>query len=384
MMMIIAGIFLGLALLYVVMILLFTAGWMRLEKFPGSSANPSARVTLIIPARNEERNILHCLDDILTQDFTRHLMEVIVVDDNSSDNTVAHVNRFISENPGLDLRIIRLDEYPGKKAGKKEAISLAIANSSGELIITTDADVKVGPSWISAICSYYEKFRPKMILGPVGFHHESSLFEHFQCLEFFGLMGVTGGSCAAGIPVMCNGANLAYERKAFDAVSGFSDNMGFSSGDDVFLMLKIRKEFGRKAIRFIRSEKCVVLTDAQPDLRSFFNQRLRWVSKSSGYKNFSILAVSMITYLFNLSLLAGIMIGIFRPPFLIFLLGLLVLKTAVEFPLVALTARFFRKTKYLHWFPLLQILNIIYVTLAGFFGNFLSFEWKGRKIRSRE
>jgi cellulose synthase/poly-beta-1,6-N-acetylglucosamine synthase-like glycosyltransferase len=363
---------------YFTFIICFTVGWMK----PGGSGNSTGlttRISLLIPARNEEENILNCLDDIVKQDYPTHLLEVIIADDHSTDKTALMVSEFIRSHPDIPFRLLQDPGADPFRANKKQLIEFAIAHSTGDLIITTDADIHAEASWISSLAAYYETNRPKMILGPVSFHHEKSLFSKVQSLEFLGLMGVTGGSCRIGRPLMCNGANLAYERTAFNSVGGFKDNLGYSSGDDVFLMLKIKNHFGAASVRFLKSAEAIVRTEAKISFHDFIQQRLRWVSKNKGLKDGFLLVVAVITWLFNASLLVAIIGGFYQSPFFCLALILFLLKLGVEFPLLLMTSRWFGKTKFLVYYPFAQVLNIFYVAVIGFLGNFLPYKWKGRK-----
>jgi cellulose synthase/poly-beta-1,6-N-acetylglucosamine synthase-like glycosyltransferase len=366
------------SLLYFAVIVTFTVGWMKLEE-PVKRSGLTTKVSLVLAARNEEATILSCLHDIEKQDYPSHLLEVIIVDDCSFDNTRRVVTDFIQSIPGNHFRLFKNPETDPSQANKKQAIDYAVSQSTGDLIITSDADTLFESGRVSAIVDFYESSGAKMILGPVVFHHGNSFFERVQTLEFLGLMGVTGGSCRSGWPVMCNGANLAYERTAFTSVGGYQGNMEYRSGDDVFLMVKIRKAFGPGAIQFLKSPEAVVVTEAKGTIREFVQQRLRWVSKSKGIKDAGILSVALVTWLFNASLLAGIIAGFFNENLLWLPLIVLAAKMAVEFPLLLMTARWFRRTKFLLYYPVAQLLNIFYVVFIGLLGNFLPYKWKGRK-----
>jgi cellulose synthase/poly-beta-1,6-N-acetylglucosamine synthase-like glycosyltransferase len=382
-MMIVASIFILILFLYTWVILFFTGGWLKMARQNVMNGDVRIRVSVIIAARNEEQAILPCLLDIAAQDYPRELIEVIVVDDDSTDNTNRVVNDFIRPGSMGDIHIHLLKTDGRGNGSKKQAIAYGISRSSGDLIITTDADTRRGSRWISAIAGFYGRYRPKMILGPVAFHHESSIFMQFQSVEFLGLMGATAGSCGAGVPVLCNGANLAYERTAFLESGGFDNNLGFASGDDIFLMLRFRKRYGTGAIRYLGSREAIVATDAKPTLHEFLRQRIRWVSKSKGYKDAWLIFVSIITYLASFEFIPGIVIGIFFPRFFLFLIALFLVKSLAELPLVWMTARFFGKTRYLAWFPVVQVLNIIYVSVIGALGNVLPYRWKGRIVSGR-
>lgn len=369
------------AVLYLAMILTFTTGLRRLKKTPPAKKPFTTRVTLVIPARNEEDTIENCLKNITGQDYPLSLLEVLVVDDQSTDDTAGTVLQFIRVLPGFPLRLLRIE--PGKtgRGSKKSAIGLAVAGASGELIITTDADTLHGKAWISSIVGYYEAFHPVMILGPVAFHLESSLLKRFQSLEFVGLMAATAGACGVSFPVMCNGANLAYQRRAFLEAGGYGRDVKFPSGDDLFLMSRFRERYGSRSVHFLLSGEAVVRTEARSSLADFFHQRIRWISKNKQYRDPRVISVAILTYLFNLAILAGFLWGIFDRWILAAGTILLLAKMIFEFPAVFFMAAFFRKKRLLKWFPAVQILNIPYVVFLGVLGLFLPYEWKGRKFR---
>jgi cellulose synthase/poly-beta-1,6-N-acetylglucosamine synthase-like glycosyltransferase len=374
-------IFLVPAVLYFIMIIVFTAGFRRLENPPEETDSFSTRVTVIVPVRNEENTIASCLEGLIRQDLPAGLLEIIIADDRSDDRTADVVKKFIQDHPSFPIRLIGYEPGNERNSSKKAVISRAVNQSTGTLIVTTDADTFRGPQWLPEIVRYYEAYHPGMILGPVAFGHEKSPAEKMQSLEFAGLMGATAGTCGMGIPVMCNGANLAYERKVFLEAGGYHSNMKYPSGDDLFLMSAIRKKYGKHAVQFLWSEKAIVTTGTEPTFRGFLNQRIRWVSKSRGYRDARILSVALLTYLVNLVLLGGLIAGIFDRSLLLFTIILVVAKGAFELPLVFYTLDFLGKRHLLFWYPLVQLIDIVYVTVIGILGLFLPYRWKGRKIK---
>ena len=333
---------------------------------------PSTRVTVIIPARNEEDRIEGCLNGLLIQDYPMELLEIILVDDVSDDRTGEVIEAFIRNHPGLPLKCLKTEGPPSKKAASANAILAC----SGTLIITSDADALPGPGWITSMVRFYESAHPQMIIGPVAFTGEKNFFDGIQSLEFMGLIGATAGSALAGFPLMCNGANLAYEKKAFLEVSGFSGNENYASGDDQFLMMKIRKQFGKKSVRFLFDREAIIETRPAATFRAFFHQRLRWVSKSKGYTDKKVLLVAVVTYLANLLIVAGMLIPDVRNlAFLLF--GI---KILLDFIPVAVMSWFFSKKRWLFLYPVAAILNPFYTIAIGLLGTFLSYEWKGRKV----
>jgi cellulose synthase/poly-beta-1,6-N-acetylglucosamine synthase-like glycosyltransferase len=367
-----------LGLLYVLIIGLYTIGWFRLIDYVPESQKFKTRISVIIPARNEQENILKLLTDLKTQDYPISLYEIIVVDDNSTDNTALLVESFIHKNKDYPIHLIKIHEDKLETAYKKKAINTAINNSKGELIITTDADCRIRKQWLSTFAGLYEKYKPKMIVGPVIFHNEKSLFEKMQTIEFLSLIAITGGAIKIGKPVMCNGANLAYERQAFYDVGEFSED-NFSSGDDVFLLLKIRKQFGNKSVRFLKNTNALVFTEAKKTIGEFYHQRVRWASKNKGY-DAGILFVSVTVYLTNLLILTGLLSGFLIIPLLLPSLIAFVAKAIIDLPIILGIIKFVdRKNLIFYSFPL-ALLYPLYIVIIGALGILGNYNWKGRKV----
>lgn len=371
---------------YIVLMGVITYGLLRIfriNRTPFYVYSPFAlpKVSVIIPSRNESQNILNCLDDLLVQDYSLDLLEIIVSDDFSEDKTVSLVQAFIRQHPGLPVSVIACKGFPPDESGKKNALTRAISMASGDVILTTDADTHHGPSWISAMAKAFQDGQVHMVLGPVAFYHEQNFLQKIQSLEFMGLMGTTAGAVHLRIPLMCNGANLAYRRTAFFSVGGFEGNMQFASGDDVFMMSRIHQMFGSKSIGFTLDSRAVVYTEAEFSLPAFIRQRLRWVSKSKGYKGKVLIFVSLLTWLTHFFLLSGILIGFFHPFILIVSMGLWIMKILAEYPVVWLMARFFNKKAWLEYYFPAQLFQLVYVVLIGIAGNIFSYTWKGRKVK---
>ena len=339
---------------------------------------PTRLVSVIIPVRNEEDNIIRLLEGMLSQDFPAASLEVIVADDYSEDATMFLAGSFADRHPGFPLKLLySLPEEP-TAAGKKRAIERAVAMAKGEILLLTDADTGRGPGWISSMVSCFSLPGIQMVLGPVYFIMETNLLQKIQSLEFMGLMGSTAGSAALGYPVMCNGANLAYTRDAFFQTGGFSGNITYNSGDDQFMMSAVRKHFGKGSVFFNPDPLSRVSTRPEPSLAGFLNQRIRWVSKSRGYRDRAVISVGAVTWSTHFLLLAGMLSGFFFPGFFFFSLFLWLVKIVVEFPMVWLMIRYFGKKELTGYYFIAQVFQLLYVPLAGILGLFLPYRWKGR------
>jgi cellulose synthase/poly-beta-1,6-N-acetylglucosamine synthase-like glycosyltransferase len=182
---------------------------------------------------------------------------------------------------------------------------------------------------------------------------------------------------------MCNGANLAYEKKAFNEVQGFRDIDDIPSGDDMLLMYKIYKKYPDQVF-FLKNKNAVVATKPEATWSGFVNQRVRWASKADKYDDKRIFWTLLLVYVLNL-LFAVLLIACFwNKSYLILLFVLILLKLAIEYPFVKSAATFFNQQRLMTYFPLMQPLHIIYTIAIGWLGKFGSYQWKGRKVVSHK
>jgi len=365
-------------LVYAAIITAVSIGWWKLKVFKNSHTKIQIKISVIVAVRNEAANIGSLLRSLLQQDYPPDLFEIIIVDDHSTDETKSIFSEIAAnQETGTVLKILTLGQQDG--FGKKAALSRGIKSSTGELIVITDADCTANSSWISTIAAYYNQYKPQMILGPVQMADNGSVFGKLQSLEFISLISTAAGSCSAGFPLLANGANIAFTRQAFESCGGFSGHMEFPSGDDMFLMMSIKKEFGSGSIRFLKSAEVIVKTTAIKGLIPFLQQRMRWVSKSKGYTDPVLIATSILVYMVNaVLLLSGISAFIFPGFYKIFLLIYLA-KMVIDFPLMISFARFQKSVALLWLFPFMEILNAAYTVFIGIVGNSWKYEWKGRR-----
>jgi glycosyltransferase involved in cell wall biosynthesis len=317
---------------------------------------PSVFVSVIIPCLDEEKNLYSVLSDISAQDYSPELYELIIVDDNSSDMTFSVASGF------RGIRNLRVYKNLGR--GKKQAIRTGVALSTGSLVITSDADCRMGKSWIRTVASSYEKKRPDLIICPVVLKGMRGFFHRFQELEFLGLQGVTAGCAVAGNPVMCNGANLAFNKGSYTRHSeDLHDEL--ISGDDVFLLHCIKKDHPDK-ILWLESENAIVATLTSATIGSFIRQRARWISKAGSYTDSGtkvIAIVTLITILLQVSLLIA---GIFDPIFLPVFLAVFLLKSIPDYMILKNTTARYGKKNLMRWFFFSQFIYPFYVVTVLF------------------
>ena len=365
-------------LCYALLITAISAGWFKLNDFEISEQKHHVKISIIVAVRNEVSAIGSLLESLLKQDYPPEHFEIIIVDDHSTDETKRRFEEITSKLKGIpNLKFISLELDGG--FGKKAALNQGIKLSNGELIVITDADCTAGSSWISTIAAFYDRHKPHMILGAVQMTDGGNFFGKLQSLEFMSLISSAAGSCSAGFPLLANGANIAFTRQAFESCGGFSGHLEFPSGDDMFLMMSIKKKFGAGSIRFLKSADAIVKTTAIKGIKPFLQQRMRWVSKSKGYTDPVLIATSILVYMVNAVLLiSGISALIFPGFYKIFLLVYLA-KMIIDFPLMLSFARFQKSGALLWLFPFMELLNAVYTVFIGIIGNIGKYEWKGRR-----
>ncbi len=358
---------------YVLALLVFTRGWRTIKIVNYSLTKADIKVSIIVAARNEELNIGKTIDDILKQDYSSEAFELIVIDDHSTDNTAEIVSAYPT------VKLISLNEPQGLNSYKKKAIQTAIATAQGDLIITTDADCRMGPQWLSTIVAYYENTGCKLISSPVAYYNEKSNFEKMQSLEFAYLIGLGASTIGLKKPSTCNGANLAYEKRTFFEVGGFTGIDDLASGDDELLLHKIAAVHPDK-IGFLKNEDAVVYTEAKTTLAEFIQQRKRWASKSTKYKNKWMILLGVGVWLYNLSMVANALFALFVPAYSVVVLAQLLSKILFEGVFMHKVMSFFNRSKLLWWLPLVSVLHIVYIIYIGIAGNSGKYTWKGRSV----
>jgi cellulose synthase/poly-beta-1,6-N-acetylglucosamine synthase-like glycosyltransferase len=371
--MILPAIVILLTLCYSLLIFYYWQAWKNVSGFHNTPAIPQTQISIIIPARNEEKNIKALLVSILDQSYPKELFEIIVVDDDSSDSTAAIVSQY------SQVRLIQLTER-NSNAYKKKAIETGIHAAKGALIVTTDADCTVGKEWLSQIAQFKQEKDSVFIAAPVRLSYNSSILELFQALDFLVLQGITAASVNKGIHSMCNGANLAYEKQSFYDVDGFSGIDKIASGDDLLLMHKIKEKYPDR-VHYLKSKETIVTSQPMKTWKEFLNQRIRWASKAFYYKDKRVFGALVLVYLFNLSFLALLVAGFFNYWYWVGLIGLWLVKTIVELSFVSAVAKFYGYSALMKYFFFFQPLHITYTIIAGLFGQFGKYEWKGRRVK---
>jgi len=370
-------IFLVIIGLYCATLLFFFAG---LFKKGGRQSALKPFVSIVIPAKNEAKNIVNILNNLSQQTYPEDLFEVIVVDDKSQDYTATIVNDFMGNISNLQL--LSTAGVESSLRYKKHPLNLGIRKSQGEILLLTDADCTVSSNWIAAMVSSFTE-NVGMVIGYSEASPVRTITQKLEALDFLMLLSAARGSAALGDPYACTGQNLAYRRQAFDAVEGFSAFASQVGGDDTLLMQQIKRQTSWEIV-FSPDPDSFVKSTPQETAWGFITQRIRWATDTlQVWKTDPLFfGIIVVTFLANLlSLTFPFML--FNNPLLIPIVCYgLCAKFAVEGAVMLKGTSFFNRQElrsvYLLWF-LLQIPYITFMGLLSFFGNFLP--WGGKQNR---
>ncbi len=359
------------AIVYILIITLVVTGINRNRQMP---LGPDQEfVTIIIPARNEESSLHECLNALVDQHFPKEKTQIFVVDDFSSDQTLAIAKDYSKQHS--HITVIQRKKDTSGLTPKKSAIAQGIAASKNEIIMNTDADCYPHPDWIKSITKYF-----KQNVGAVSswlvVQTDHRLLSFIESIDSFSYVLIGAAAIGWGKPLLANGANFSYRKILFNRINGFDGIGKFGSGDDDLLLQKMVNDTDYK-ICFAPDPEAAVRTRPCRTIKQFIKQRTRWASKTSAYYNtLGWLWIPIIGYLCLLIFSPLILFA--WPHFFLPLMTLWITKFTADFIIHAhFRTRLGLKTPLL-CFILAEILQIIYLPIVSLWGIGGRFEWKGR------
>ena len=364
--------FLIIAILYILLLGGLVFGYQKIPLFFSQKNNPQTGFSVIVPFRNEATNLPRLLQTLKNLKYPADLFEIIFVNDNSEDTSVAIIETYITENQLISWKVINSQQQ--SQSPKKDAITTGISVSRFPWIVCTDADCEVPLLWLHTFDVFIQQNPAVLIAGPVQFVAvKKSLLHQLQIQESIILNSVTVGAFGCNQPFMCNGANLAYLISAFEEIGGFSGNNHISSGDDVFLLQKMKNQFPER-VKYLKSSEAIVLTPTENSWKKVLSQRIRWAAKTPAYSAVFPKVLGIITLLMNLSVYISLLLLPDWRWFVVLFLSKIITDSFLLFP----NARLFKTRIFLHTYLLNSLLYPLWMFMV-FCGTFLiKTQWKGR------
>ena len=350
---------------YFIQSVLFVIG--AAKRFPKIKEEDLPSATVIVAARNEEENILNCLESLEHLEYPEGKLEIIIVDDKSTDSTGKIIDDFIAGKEKFK-KIVTKKEI-GMLKGKTNALANALDIAEGEIILTTDADCKVHPSWAKTVASYYQKD-----IGAVnGFttQNASNGFSGMQAIDFIYLLTVASGTINLKKPISCIGNNMSYRKQAYEEVGGY-ENLPFSVTEDFNLLFSIYK-LGKYKIILPLDSNTLITSKPCTNFKDLYHQKKRWSVGGLGvpFRGYIVMAWGFLT---NLGIL---LTPLFFSPVWLYLA---VFKIAIDFFVLYPVHKQLGISRNLKYFLYFQIYYTLYVIAIPFvLAAGRKVKWKGRE-----
>ena len=351
---------------YLAFIVFLISGLFRHNTLAISNVKTLPFISIIIAARNEEDNLPFLIEDLVNQEYPLDKFEIIIINDRSSDSTPAILNN-AAKNYSL-IKIINIENKSESMTPKKNALSKGINIAKGEIILSTDADCRLGKLWASSM-AYSLINKNGIIIGYSEILESSgTFFEKYQRLDFLAILIANAGAGGWNYYWSGTGQNLAYFKKDFININGFDPVKHDISGDDMYLVQAI----SRLKNGYIHIDpNSYVKTHAMRTIKEFINQRIRWSSNSKkNIQNQPLFFLFLfVSFMENMLILLSF---IFLKPWLLFF----IIKFLSDALIIFLGAKLFNRKINIETFLIWAILQPIYIPIIGLLGLKERFSWK--------
>lgn len=371
-------------LLYIMYIENFRSGLARIKNDLFNIKNDDLpKVTVIIPARNEEKFIAATINSVLNQNYPETLLDIVAVNDRSTDTTPVIMDNLARLNK--NLRVIHINEVSKNISPKKNAILTAVRSTENEIIITTDGDCLHDRNWVRSMISPILNDKNEnvgIVAGLTVFDKpDMDLFEeiwqNMQFIDYISHSLIAAGSIGNGRAFTANGSNLLITKSLYQKEEN-SLRSELASGDDFFIIQAAQESNYR--LRFVCNRESIVKSYPADSFKGLIDQRSRWASKASYASDF-VLYFALNTFVFYAGILTAVFLTSFGRMSPWILLVLLIMKLIPEtLFLVYGFGKFGLDFKLRYYIPL-QLFHIPFNLFAAIKGKYFGFEWKGVKYR---
>ena len=346
--------------LYTLFVISCITAWIRYKPQINESVGIEPSLSLVVCCKNEATALPRLLSSIAVQ--IDDIDEIIFASDHSTDTTFDILQEFALRH--RNIKVFQTDGY-----GKKNALREAIARSTSQYILCTDADCVLGRHYFELVRRCLSTDQVDLMIGGVKYIDNHTLFGRFQALEFSSLAATTMCATLGKFPIMCNGANLAFSRRIWDKAQNRLVEAE-ASGDDIFLLHYIKKIKSR--VVYLKDIDGFVETLSADTLHAFYNQRKRWTSKIRSYTDVQTIFVALLVALTSIAMAISMMATIFDSKFILLWVIKLVIDSALLIPFLL-----FSQQRYLiGYIPFLSVIYPFYIIMTVLGGLFGKFRWK--------
>ncbi|MFV5703734.1 glycosyltransferase [Flavobacterium sp. XS2P12] len=327
-------------------------------------------ISVIVCAKNEEENVANFIPLLAEQNYPD--FEIVLIDDASSDNTLAIFEGFEKQYP--NVRLVKVENNEAFWGNKKYALTLGIKSAKKEYLLFTDADCyPTSKDWITAMSSQFT-MQKTIVLGygkykkiPNSFLNKIIRFETLlTAIQYFSWAKI-------GHPYMGVGRNLAYKKETFFNVNGFIEHMQIRSGDDD---LFINQAANAKNTTIAYTPESFTLSKPKTTFKDWFTQKRRHIATANYYKPLDKLQLGAFYCSQLLFILLPIILLSFQFQWIL-VLSLIALRYLVAWIVVGFSAGKLKENDIKFWFPLVEI-ALIFTQINIFITNIFSkpVHWK--------
>jgi cellulose synthase/poly-beta-1,6-N-acetylglucosamine synthase-like glycosyltransferase len=260
-------IFLVAVSIYFIIIILFSLGLKKKYSLINYEELPFA--SIVVAARNEEKNIAQCLVSLNKLTYPEGKLEIIIVDDFSEDSTGKIIDEYIKDKP--QFKKITPDNN-SLLIGKVNAVASAINIAVGEIILLTDADCEVNPSWAATLASYYGN--DVGVVNGFTIINSNSIFSAIQGIDLVFLIAAASGTINMNYPVSCIGNNMSFRKQAYLDTGGY-EKFPFSVTEDFILLHKI-SDLKKYKIIYPLLKESIIISKPCAGMKELISQKKRW------------------------------------------------------------------------------------------------------------
>lgn len=351
---IITAVLLSSAVLYSARIAFFWIGFLRHGRAAPATNNALPRVTVVVPARNEEHNIERCLRSLAASDYPSELLQIIVVNDRSTDGTLDVLHRLASAMPALLVLSKSEGDSVGNLKGKPGALQFGFDHATGDVLLMTDADCEVHPDWIRALAAPHVDERVGLSLGFTTIKANTFL-ENVQDVEWVCSQAMARGAVGNDVPLGCFGNNMGVRRTAYEGLGGYA-NIKFSITEDLALLQAVFD--AGWSVKYLCEPEATVETLPCATMLEYVRQRHRWARgglQLGGKAAFFVFTGILLWSALGLAIVVGHW-GAF--------IALFTLRIAGDFGLLAMAAeRIRRRSLYRFAFPAFCLILLTEISL---------------------
>lgn len=353
------------------MISSFWEGWSRrtwhLKENDGSVHQHF--VSVLIPFRNEEKNLKDLLLSLEGQSYNPSSFEVIFIDDHSTDKSAEIVKQYASTSD-LNLTCIASNDH-----GKKKALVCGLPLAKGNIILQTDADCLPAPLWIQGMIEAFDK-DTSIVLGLVKMETGSGFWSKFAALEFMSLQASGAALIMRSNPIMGSAASMGYRRNLLEEIN--VAEISRASGDDVFLIQKAVEQ-GKK-VKYNSNPSSVVSTTAPSSLGALIDQRSRWGAKTPSYTSMRAKYIAVLVATYALWCVGLLILGLFSAALLQLFVFMVGAKALLDYFFLKSFSHFTKQQGLMKIFPSAALFYPFYI-LITLIRMLMPIKWSGRVIR---